>query len=297
MAKVQLFWDPEGRELNSLGTNKFLRITDGDTPYVSTAIRMLSIDTPEVHYPGSASPAKHDEKFQELLDWIMAGKAPIDDALAAHLRPRLSGGEVGTRQKQQGDSATGALDQLMTAKLTKPNGKQRELYIATSNPPFDQYGRLLAYIAPYYTEEERSALSDLERATFNLLMIDNGWAASFPIYPSLPKYRDLVLMQNRARDAFESKRGIWSDAATLTGYEFRMCYKLWDITRRLNKGERLRSYERNGWIERYCVDMTTREIFRPADYHRVAPYNRVFIWPGDVTDAVGKLNLTPPNEY
>ncbi len=295
MAKVQLFWDPEGRELNSLGTNKFLRITDGDTPYISTAIRMLSIDTPEVHYPGTTSPVKHDAKFQELLDWITTGKAPLDDALAAYLRPRLSGGGVGTRQKQQGDAATDALDKLMMDKLTKPNGKQRELFVSTGNPPFDQYGRLLAYIAPYYSAEEKASLTELERATFNLLMIDNGWAAPFPIYPSLPKYRDLVLMQDRARDAFESKRGIWSDAATLTGYEFRMCYKLWDITRRLEKGERLSSSERAAWVERYCVDMTTREIFEPAAYHRVAPFNRVFVWPADVTDAVAKLNLTPPN--
>jgi endonuclease YncB( thermonuclease family) len=295
MPKVQLFWDPEGRELNSLGTNKFLRITDGDTPYISTAIRMLSIDTPEVHYPGNSNPAKHDAKFQELHDWIVAGKAPVDAALAEYLRPRLSGGNVGTRQKQQGEAATEALDQLMTAKLTKPNGTKRELYVSTGNAPFDQYGRLLAYIAPYYSAEERAALGELERATFNLQMIDSGWAAPFPIHPSLPKYRDLVLMRERARDAFESKRGIWSSAATLTGYEFRMCYKLWDITRKLQKGDKLSTREREAWVERYCVDMTTREIFEPADYHRVAPYDRVFVWPADVTDAVAKLNLTPPN--
>ncbi len=294
MTKVQLFWDPEGRELNSLGTNKFLRITDGDTPYISTAIRMLSIDTPEVHYPGTTNPAKHDAKFDDLKNWIAAGKAPIDDGLAAYLSTRLFGGNVGTRQKQQGDAATDALDALMKEKLTKPNGKLRELYVATSNPPFDHYGRLLAYIAPYYSSDEKISLSELERATFNLLMIDTGWAAPFPIFPGLPKYRDLVLMQDRACDAFESKRGVWSDPATLAGYEFRMCYKLWDITRRLEKGEKLSSSERRGWVERYCVDMTTREIFDPAEYHRVAPFNRVFIWPADVTDAVAKLNLTPP---
>jgi endonuclease YncB( thermonuclease family) len=295
MPKVQLFWDPEGRELNSLGTNKFLRITDGDTPYISTAIRMLSIDTPEVHYPGNSNPAKHDAKFQELHDWVVAGQAPVSDALAAHLRPRLSGGGVGTRQKAQGEAATAALDQLMAAKLAKPNGSKRELYVATSHPPFEQYGRLLAYIAPYYAPEERDALGELDRATFNLLMIDGGWAAPFPIFPGLPKYRDLVLMRDRAADAFNAGRGIWSDPATLTGYEFRMTYRLWDITRRLVKGERLSSSERRDYVERYCVDMTTREIFEPGDYHRVAPYNRVFIWPADVTDAVARLNLTPPN--
>ena len=34
MAKVQIFWDPAGFELDALGTNKFSRITDGDTPYL-----------------------------------------------------------------------------------------------------------------------------------------------------------------------------------------------------------------------------------------------------------------------
>ena len=78
MSKVKLFWDPMGFELNSLGTTKLERITDGDTPYISMAIRMLSIDTPEVHYPGTEDPSKHDAKLKELAGWIQAGKAPID---------------------------------------------------------------------------------------------------------------------------------------------------------------------------------------------------------------------------
>jgi len=39
--------------------------------------------------------------------------------------------------------------------------------------------------------------------------------------------------------------------------------------------------------------MTTREIFEPQDYYKVLPYNRIFIWPEDVTEAVGKMNLVP----
>lgn len=293
MADVKLFWDPEGRELNSLGTNKFLRITDGDTPYISTAIRMLSIDTPEVHYPGGTNPAKHDEKFQELLAWLDVGSTPVDADFAAYLRPRLTGGDVGTRQKKSGDDATAALQKMLDDKLTRPNGSKRELYVSTTNPPFDQYGRMLAYIAPWYSDDERANLSELDRATFNLQMIDSGWAASFPIFPGLPKYNDLVLMRERARDAVTQRRGIWSDDRVLTGYEFRMAYKLWDVTRRLRKGEKLSSDERSGWVDRYCVDMTTREIFAPTQYYRVAPYDRVFIWPRDVNDAVGRLNLVP----
>ncbi len=294
MATVKLYWDPEGQQLNSLGSNAFVRITDGDTPYVSTAIRLLSIDTPEVHYPGTSDPAKHDAKFQELATWIQTGKALIGAGLAAYLLPKLATGRVGTLQKQQGVAATRALQQLIETKLTKPNGSKREVFLSASNQPFDQYGRLLAYAAPQYSEAERTALSEKERATFNLMMIDSGWAASFPIHPSLPKYRDLVLLQSCAQDALEKKRGIWADAETLTGYEFRMCYKLWDITGQLLKGIKLSGAQRSSWVERYCVDMTTREIFEPQDYYRVAPYNRVFVWPADVSSAVAQLNLTPP---
>ena len=295
MATVKLFWDPEGQQLNSLGSNAFLRITDGDTPYVSTAIRLLSIDTPEVHYPGTSDPAKHDAKFQELADWINTGKADVSESLAAYLLPKLSTGRVGTLQKQQGVAATQALQQLIETKLAKPNGGKRELFLAASNQPFDQYGRLLAYASPQYSEAERAALPEKERATFNMMMIDSGWAASFPIYPSLPKYRDLVLLQACAQDAMEKKRGIWADADTLAGYEFRMCYRLWDVTSQILKGVKLSRAQRNSWVDRYCVDMTSREIFEPADYHRVLPYNRVFVWPKDVSDAVAQLNLGPPD--
>lgn len=294
MSTVKLYWDPEGQQLNALGGNTFLRITDGDTPFVSTPIRMLSIDTPEVHYPGNTSPDKHDARFQQLAEWIKTGKAPVNEELAKHLIPKLSTGKAGSLQKQQGVAATQGLQQLMDKYLTRPNGTKRELFLSASNQPFDQYGRLLAYVAPSYSTDEIGKMSMRDRSTFNLMMVESGWAASFLIHPSLPKYSDLVLFQAAAKDAVDKKRGIWSDAATLTGYEFRMCYKLWDVTDRLVKGEKVGSRERNKWVDRYCVDMTTREIFEPADYYRVAPYNRVFVWPTDVNDAVSKLNLTPP---
>ena len=53
LSQVKIFWDPRGFELDALGTKEYLKATDGDTPYVSILIRMLSIDTPEVYYPGN----------------------------------------------------------------------------------------------------------------------------------------------------------------------------------------------------------------------------------------------------
>ncbi len=293
MAKVKLFWDPRGFELDSLKRKRLLRITDGDTPYISMSIRMLSIDTPEVHYPGRQNPSKHDARFQELADWLQAGKAPVEPDLAAYLHPKLATGTAGTLQREQGVKATVEFQRLLDTRLARPGGRKRSLFVWTADEPFDGYGRLLAYISPHYSKEELDTISYRDRATFNLLMVESGWAASFPIYPSLPKYRDLVLLQETARDAFENGRGAWADPNTLAGYEFRMCYRLWEATDKLLKGKKLGSRERYGWVERYCFDVTTLEIHEPQRYHRVKPYNRVFIWPRDVTEAVGRLNLMP----
>ena len=292
MAKVGIFWDPKGFQLDSLGTNKYLRATDGDTPYVSMSIRMLSIDTPEVHYPGITKPSKQDTNLSQLAEWMRQGKAPINDDLAEFLIQKLQSGTAGTLQEEQGEKASTAFQELIDKKLHE-GGKNRTVYLHSAEKPFDQYGRLLAYMAPNYTATERESMSAIERATFNLMMVMDGWGATFPIYPSLPKHSDMLLLQEAGRNALESGKGIWADSLTLTGYEFRMCVKPYEITNKLVNGAKVLSTEKYSWISRFCLDMTTREIFYPQDYFKVQPYNRIFIWPEDVTDAVGKLNLVP----
>jgi endonuclease YncB( thermonuclease family) len=292
MAKIGIFWDPKGFELDSLGTNQYLRATDGDTPYVSMSIRMLSIDTPEVHYPGNTKPSKQDANLAQLAQWMREGKAPINDDLAQYLIPKLETGRAGTLQGEQGEKSSVAFQEMIDKKLHE-GGKNRSVYLRTADEPFDQYGRLLAYMAPNYNASELKGKSPLERATFNLLMVMDGWAATFPIYPSLPKHSDLQLLQDAGRTAFENGKGIWAESLTLTGYEFRMCTKLYEITKKLVNGPNVPSSEKYSWIDRFCVDMTSREIFYPQDYFRVLPYNRIFIWPEDVTEAVGRLNLVP----
>lgn len=290
---VKIFWDPEGHEVDALGRKKFVSVTDGDTPYVSMSIRMLSIDTPEVHYPGNQKPSKQDANLAQLAEWIKEGKAPINHDLGMYLYPKLASGKAGTLQEEQGKRATEEFQKLLDEKLTLPSGKKRDLFIYVADKPFDENGRLLAYIAPNYTEKERERMSRRERATFNLLMVESGWAASFPIYPSIPRLVDLVMLQEAAKDAFKKKRGIWAEPLTLTGYEFRMCVKLYNTTKRLLNGEKLTAKEKMEWISRYCVDMTTREVYFPQDYFKVKPYNRIFIWPDDIAEAVGKMNLLP----
>jgi len=293
MSPVKIFWDPRGFELDSLGKKKYLRATDGDTPYISISIRMLSIDTPEVHYPGNQSPSKQDPNLKQLAEWIKQGKAPVNKGLGEYLYPRLATGKAGTLQKKQGDKATEKFRQLLEKKLTRPTGSKRRVYLRASDEHFDQYGRLLAYMAPSYSKEEFASMSYKERATFNFLLVESGWAASFPIYPSIPKHIDLVMLQKAGKDAVENKKGAWADPKMLTGYEFRMCVKLFEVTKKLVNGRKLSSAEKYGWISRYCADMTTREIFYPQDYYKVKPYNRIFIWAEDVAEAVGKMNFLP----
>lgn len=289
--KVNIIWDPAGMNLDTLGTKKFLRIADGDTPYVEMSIRMLSIDTPEKQY-GKKSSA-YNEAFTELFDWIKEGKMPINEDLSLYLLNKLDTKKAGSLQEQQALQATEYFSELLVTKLTRPNGTVRSLFLRTSDAPFDQYGRLLAYIAPQYSEDERRTLSYKEQATFNLLMVESGWAAPFLIYPSLPKYHDLKLFRSCAKEAVFNGRGIWSNQKTLTGYEFRMCVKLYNLGKELTAGKKLSCKERTNWIERYCCDMTTREVFEPQSYFKVKPYDRIFIWSQDIKKAIAEINLTP----
>jgi len=229
----------------------------------------------------------------QLTTWIQAGKAPIQNDLGTYLVPKLATGKAGTLQEQQGNQATTAFTTLLDNKLKSPNGKKRSLFIRAADENFDFYGLLLAYMAPSYTSKELDVMSRIERATFNLMLVEAGWAASFPIYPSIPSYPDLVLLQKVAKDAVDKKIGVWVDPMTLTGYEFRMCVKLYNVTKKLVDGEKISRSAKYGWISRYCVDMTTREVFYPQNYFKVKPYNRIFIWPDDVAEAVATMNLVP----
>lgn len=293
MTNVSIFWDPRGFNLDTIGTTKYDRITDGDTAYVSMSIRMLSADTPETHYPRKTKPSNHDEELAQLAEWMQQGKAPIHDDLAALLRPKLVTGAAGTLQEAQGNQATDALEAMIEERLAKPNGEKRSMFVRAADEHFDQHNRLLAYLAPNYTKKERESMSAWDRMTFNLQMVLEGWAATLVIYPSLPKHSNLVMLQEAAKRALDEERGAWADPLMLTGYEFRMCVKLYKVTNKLVSGESLSTTERYSWISRYCADMTTKEIYYPQDYHKVEPYNRIFIWPEDVTEAVGSLNLVP----
>ncbi|MFD2586835.1 thermonuclease family protein [Croceitalea marina] len=289
MAEVPIFWDPKGIELNQLGKkSKSGDPADGDTPYVRMPIRMLGIDTPETSYLGGESTA--NTKLGELKTFLESGNFDswIDSGLKALLLPKLT--NAGTLQITQGLAAKEFFRQLMNQRLQKPNGTNRSLFVRSADEHFDRYGRLLAYVAPSYTKTELSSVTADERKTFNLLLLESGWASSILIYPNLPKNSDLLLARLGTRKAFENNLGAWADSKMLTAYEYRMCMKLHQQCKKAKASEGFFINE-SSWVQRYCVDMTSLKIYNPQRYYKVKPYNRFFIWGDDVRKAVGELNL------
>ncbi|MGJ3261987.1 MAG: thermonuclease family protein [Salinarimonas sp.] len=289
---VKIFWQPSGFELDSLKDKRLVNISDGDTPNIRMNVRMLSIDTPETGTMRLKA-AEIDDDFNALAGWIETDASPVDAALAAHLRPRLARPRAASLHREQGAAAKAEFQRQVDERLTRPSGSTRSLFVRAADERFDGYGRLLAYVAPSYSPEERETMTRRDRATFNLTLVESGWAASFVIYPSIPGERDLPLLVESARTAVQEERGAWGDDLMLTGYEYRMCCKLVPVMRKIQAGRRLDGAARTGWIERYCVDVSTAELHGPQGYVAVAPWNRLFLWPKDVRRAVADLNLVP----
>ncbi len=287
---IQFFWDPKGTQLDYLGVKSAEGTpADGDTPYVKMPIRMLGIDTPETSYPGAGSAETIDDKLYELAQLLKAGVYTIDENLANYLIPKLETGEAGSTQKRQGEYAKLYFKELMDQRLIRPNGRRRSLYMHAPQIPFDHYGRLLAYIAPKYTNKELLAYPPNERGTFNYLMVKSGWAAPIMIYPNLPKDADLRMVHTAVKNAVENGLGAWEDPYMLTGYEYRMCLKMYKAIKRLEEGEF--TVKPSKYVSRFCVDMTNSLVYYPDEYFNVRPENRLFVWADDIRKAVADLNL------
>jgi endonuclease YncB( thermonuclease family) len=290
---VQIFWSPAGATMPSLGARALVDLSDGDTPNVRMPIRMLSVDTPETTARTPTRAAAIDAEFAQLAEWIRQGEAPISAGLAGFLLPKLATGNAGSLHLQQGKAASAFAVANTTARLTRPNGTSRNLFIRTAEAPFDNYHRLLAYVAPNYSSKELQDIPRHARPTFNLDLISHGWAAPFVIYPSIPGALDLPLLVEAAADARTRRLGFWADPATLLAYEYRAMEKLYRITKRKVETGNLRSGEAFSWRERYCVDMRTRTLHGPEDYSGIDPEYRLWIWPSDLNEAVSRLNLVP----
>lgn len=290
---MNISWAPSGGVSMTPIDGQLVDVTDGDTPNMRMPIRMLSVDTPEVTARSTTRAEAIDAEFTELAGWIRQGIAPISPPLAAFLLPKLETGQAGSLQFTQGKNASEFTKTTIDTRLARPNGSRRSLFVRVAQPPFDSNGRLLGYVAPNYSKTERDTMTLAQRATFNLNLLEAGWAAPFVIYPSIPADRDLALLLDATTTAQKQKRGIWAEPNTLLAYEYRAMEKLHRITKKIHNGEPLKPGEDTSWRERHCADMRTRTLHGPEDYAHIPPAYRLWIWPSNLTEATTQLKLTP----
>lgn len=238
------------------GTAHWVSAPDGDTPTVQLTIRLLGIDAPEIHYPGTQKPSAFDSRLENLLKTHR--RAFKTKEFRDYLAPRLAG-RAGTRQLLWAERARAALAELAEKYLRHRAGGQiryRNLALTVGEQLFDQYQRLLAYVAP---EEQNPA----KRVTLNLLLMQEGWAVNYIIYPNLPTPDDWAKIQQAVRQARTHQKGFWKDETLLLGYEYRFCVDT--------------ALGRRAGPDKYCVDVTTGELYAPHEYHLIEPENRLFI--------------------
>ena len=198
--------------------------------------------------------------------------------------------DAAQRHIDAADDATDALKNLVSERLAKPNGNPRGMATIPTGELIDRYGRLLAYIAPWYRGSKNNdplpPKGDPRRDTFNLNMIENGWAAFFPIYPSLPGNQDFNRAIAAAEIAWQQKRGAWATYGEdlLLAYEYRACIKLAEVD---EADEGIRKA-----FQRVCVDLRSLEIVGEYGFYDVPPCYRLWIWEDDLEEAKENLNLS-----
>ena len=267
--------------------HRLLRSSDGDTLLVEQPIRLVSCDTPE-KAPYAGAPAVSQPKLDRCRQRLENG---FYNALPADLRnyliERLTQ-DAAERHISAAVDASAHFEDLTGRRLTLPSGNQRRVAVLPSGEIIDTYGRMLAYIAPWYNGPPNDPIPPVgspDRHTFNLNMIADGWAAFFPIYPSLPKIQDMRLAVTAAEEAWDQKLGAWEfyGENLLLGYEYRMCIKL-AAAPNADKGI-------SDAFQRVCVDLRTLKIVGKFGFPAVPPSLRLWVWEADVPEARTELAL------
>lgn len=267
--------------------HRLIRSSDGDTLLIEQPIRMVSCDTPEkAPYAGAppVSQPKLDRCRQRLQDGFYA-------ALPVELRNYLIGKltpDAAQRHIAAANGASARFEAITDQRLTRPDGERRRVAVLPSGEIIDTYGRMLAYLAPWFTNTNADPLPPVgspQRDTFNLNMIAEGWAAFFPIYPSLPRLRDMQLAVTAAERAWDGRLGAWQahGESLLLGYEYRMCIKLAMAD---NAADGLADA-----FQRICVDMRTLQIVGKHGFPEVPPSLRMWVWEKDLVEATAALGL------
>jgi endonuclease YncB( thermonuclease family) len=279
MARIAFEYTPETLAMGDKPS--FVSATDGDTPTIQVPIRMLGMDAPELHYGGATS--DHPDKFDAAFAAFLAGAGKdLDAGLRKHLEVRLDATAC-TRHIEAGKTAFTHYSAIVEERLRRvsaTSGKvltPRKLFTMVSSQAFDRYGRMLAYVAPSYTKEERDRTPPEKRPTFNLQMMQDGHASSLVIYPNLPKPADLMMVRTAMATAKRRRRGIWaSKVPVLHAFEFR-----WIVDTIAGK--------RTG-PDRFCADLSTGRLYLPQHYYKVPDADRIWFFEEDLGDAL-KLGL------
>lgn len=275
------------RNIRKATSKKLIQTSDGDTPIIEQPIRMVSCDTPEkAQYAGK--PERSQPKLDTCKQRLENGFYNLlPEELCDYLVEKLTN-DAAQKHINAGNDATKIFTDLLDQRLTKPSGSKRRSAVIPTGEIIDTYGRLLAYIAPWFEGDENDPLppiGDPRRRTFNLDMIENGWAAFFPIYPSLPQNQDMNKAISAAESAWNNKKGIWEKYGdkVLLGYEYRMCIKLGTATTS-EKGIK-------DAFQRICVDLRNLNVVGKYGFYDVPPCYRLWIWNDDIEQARIDLQL------
>lgn len=266
------------------------RAVDGDTVDVVQSVRMVSIDTPEkADYAGAppVAQAKLDRCRQRLLDGTYeALPEPLRQYLVERITPDAAQRHIAASARAAEEFA-----KMRRARLEAvPDGQQPKIGIIVTGEVLDENGRLLAYIAPWL-KAPLPHRDDSRRKTFNLEMVETGWASLFPIYPSLPNDDDFNRALFAAERAWAQKRGAWNEFGSdlLLGYEYRACIKLGAAD---NPASPIPPVARiTEAFRRICVDIRSHTIFGRYGYHQIDPPYRLWVWPQHLHQARDVLRL------
>lgn len=235
---------------------------------------MVSVDTPEkAGFAGkpSTAQAKLDACRQRLQDGVFP---ELPDELRVHLLDRL-GPDAAERHISAALRASQYFDVVLAERLTRDDGRQRKLAVLPTGELVDRYGRLLAYLAPWYAGGDSDPVppkNDPRRRTFNLDMIDSGWGVLFLLYPSLPADdTDYRLAVTAADAAWTERRGMWAEfgEGLLLPYEYRACIRLGTP----NPADAVDSA-----FSRTCYDLRTGTNLGPYGYPAAPPSARLWVW-------------------
>ncbi len=96
-----------------------------------------------------------------------------------------------------------------------PSTDKATVGVIVSGEVIEENGRLLAYLTPW-RKPPLPPRDDPRRRTFNLELIETGWAVLFLIYPSLPRDDDLNHALRAAESAWEQQLDAWKEFGTNT---------------------------------------------------------------------------------